>query len=352
MSSHPFGLREDPFAAGFELSLEETQQLVQNRVSACGGDGAALFPPETCAEIHRRARGVASAALKLAEHAMLRAAGEGAPSVSPAHVRPEAAGSPTGAEGSSAQPPAGPSRSAMTPAAPAPHPPTPHEITATSPSPAEAAAHEPAQSAHHARSVSTPSLGRRRAGRPGSASRTTIMAVFMLFPVGAVVLILRLHPAGPAIRSLARTSAPPAATVPGGRPHHDDDSVITVYRAPLPETTTSAPSRKTPASRTATAIPAPARAESSQTESPRLGLEVARFIVPERAQVERKRLAATGYKVRVLTGWEGGAAVFRVVLGSFETLSEAERIADKLLRSGLVGQARVVTLKQRTSRSP
>lgn len=357
MSTHPFGLSEDPFATGYELTLEETRQLIQNRVSACGRNGGELFPPATCAEIHRRARGTASAALKLAQHAMLRAAREGAPAVSPAHVNPESA-EPIGAKGPSTPAPAGTSAPAL-PAAPTKGPAAQPLAGASRPAAKVAAAAQP-----------PPSVEIWATGPPAVAvaprervSWTTSVAVFLLFVAAVVVLILFLHPSGPANRLFARTSAPQAALVSELPPHLADDSVLAVLRAPAEISSIPAPVRvatataRTHAVSVGKATPsvrpsaAPARAESGRAESPGFGLEVARFLVRDRARTERRRLLATGHDVRVMTGWEGGAQVFRIVLGSFPSTGEAERIADQLLASGRISQARVVAVKQPTSRS-
>src|SRR5882762_6706289 len=87
MTDLPFGLSADPFALPATLTAEQTARLIDNRVRACGGDAAALFPPDTCAEIHRHAHGVTGAVCDLAGKAMRLAAAAGAPSVSPEHVR-------------------------------------------------------------------------------------------------------------------------------------------------------------------------------------------------------------------------------------------------------------------------
>lgn len=166
------------------------------------------------------------------------------------------------------------------------------------------------------------------------------MAVFLIFAVGALILILCLNPAArPAMQTLARTAG---AEAPADLPVLGDDSAVVVYRSPTPAAV-PAPAPKVAATT--------ARAESSMAETPSVGLEVARFIVRERARAERRRLAARGLRASVLTGWDGGASVFSVVLGPFSSPGEAEHIADKLLASGLVGQARVVTLKKPASPS-
>jgi hypothetical protein len=391
MASYPFGLREDPFAAGFELTPEETRQLVQHRVSAFGGDGAALFPPETCAEIHRRAHGVASAALKLAEHALLRAAREGAASVSPAHVHPDAAEAPARAAGPavpapepeppsapsspalvieslSAPPPAAatsptridvaalrsslqaaivarsqpvpdptPSRPATVPATPPLSPPRLEVITSPPVRPEPAAASPSSLAAApdlsdrtwstHARS--TPSSGE-------STPWTASVGVFLVFVAGTVLLVVLLHPAGPAMRSFARTSIAAKVGVPPPPQLRTQNSPIVARLDPPAVTVAPAPDPKP-------AVSAPA--ESSRVDVPGFGLEVASFIVRERAQAERKRLTAAGRNARIVTGWDNGAAAYRVVVGPFPTAADAERAADQMLERGLVNQARVVTVK-------
>jgi hypothetical protein len=53
---------------------------------------------------------------------------------------------------------------------------------------------------------------------------------------------------------------------------------------------------------------------------------------------------ASGHRARLLTAWEGGSPIYRVVLGRFPDEAAAERAADELLATGTVQQARVVTL--------
>jgi cell division protein FtsN len=112
----------------------------------------------------------------------------------------------------------------------------------------------------------------------------------------------------------------------------------------------SAPATAAPVPATTPPLAASARAESIQVEAPGFGLEVASFIVKERAQSERKRLTAAGRKTRIETGWENGAAVYRVVVGPFPTTGDAERAADQMLTLGLVDQARVVAVKPLATR--
>lgn len=92
MSSHPYGLRGDPFASPATLSAKDASRLIRRRVRAFNGDGGTLFPIATCDLIHEVAGGIPDAMLDLAGRAMHIAAAAGAPAVTPAHVR-QAAGS-------------------------------------------------------------------------------------------------------------------------------------------------------------------------------------------------------------------------------------------------------------------
>src|SRR6185436_11725043 len=87
MSSHPYGLRGDPFASPATLSAKDASRLIRRRVRAFNGDGGVLFPIDTCDLIHESAGGVPDAMLALAGRAMRIAADAGAPAVLPAHVR-------------------------------------------------------------------------------------------------------------------------------------------------------------------------------------------------------------------------------------------------------------------------
>ena len=69
------------------LTEPETEQYVQHRVGAAGGDGAGLFPPETCQEIHSYTNGMPRDINTLAGHALEHAGQEGADTVSVEDVR-------------------------------------------------------------------------------------------------------------------------------------------------------------------------------------------------------------------------------------------------------------------------
>jgi septal ring-binding cell division protein DamX len=94
MSNHPLGLSGEPFISPPTLSRRDAARLIRRRVSAVGGDGATLFPTETCDEIHRLAGGIPEAMFHLAREAMQVASEAKASSVSPAHVREAAGGAP------------------------------------------------------------------------------------------------------------------------------------------------------------------------------------------------------------------------------------------------------------------
>jgi hypothetical protein len=87
MSSHPYGLRGDPFVPPATLNAKDASRLIRRRVRAFNGDGGTLFPIATCDLIHELAGGVPDAMLALAGQAMRIAAAEAAPAVAPAHVR-------------------------------------------------------------------------------------------------------------------------------------------------------------------------------------------------------------------------------------------------------------------------
>ncbi|MGH7731139.1 MAG: hypothetical protein ACRENJ_07805, partial [Candidatus Eiseniibacteriota bacterium] len=95
MSNHPYGLRGDPFASPATLSAKDASRLIRRRVRAFNGDGGALFPIPTCDQIHELAGGIPDAMLELAGSALRIAAAEGAPAVSPDHVRRAVASAPT-----------------------------------------------------------------------------------------------------------------------------------------------------------------------------------------------------------------------------------------------------------------
>jgi hypothetical protein len=435
MSIHRLALHEDPFTVPATLSVEEASHFIQRRVSACGGDGAVLFPPETCAEIHQHARGLPDAICDLAGRAMRTAAAAGAPAVLPTHVRVaagmagdhdarkgDAAPSSVGASTSGAAPNSDPAAGAPaitadstagTPAAAADlaiddvpdlppfidsgialpsmpseslapdarawvsrfmpaelpdpprgasswiaDPPTIHDATSASPpSPVLARGASPPAPAP---SSPGPGTRRRRPRRRWEAATggiaATAVIVCLVLVVGRQYPRTNLPPAGPEARHIApasvatigRTSLVPE---PSGGAHLRSTAAASPPTAPA-SLVAALPPRAVPPSASARSAPAAlsvVQADSSRPRAPtpRFGLEVASFIVEDRALAERERLAAAGHRVRLTTEWEGGSAVYRVVLGSFASPAAAERAADGLLSAGTIQQARVVPLSRR-----
>ncbi|HKQ56330.1 MAG TPA: SPOR domain-containing protein, partial [Candidatus Eisenbacteria bacterium] len=122
----------------------------------------------------------------------------------------------------------------------------------------------------------------------------------------------------------------------------------TVSDVPATGSGTNAPVMPAPVTppRAATAPPEPKPDAAAEAPAPnRYGLEVATFIFEERARSERARLAEAGIRARVLTKWEYGSKVYRVVIGAYPKPGLAERAADSLLARGVVLQARVVSLR-------
>jgi len=68
------------------LSLEETKGYIHHRVTVAGGDAARLFPPETCAEIHRLTHGIPREINLVAGQSLITAFVGDSSSVRPQHV--------------------------------------------------------------------------------------------------------------------------------------------------------------------------------------------------------------------------------------------------------------------------
>jgi hypothetical protein len=491
MSDHPFGLTRDPFSRGATLSADETRQLIQQRVSACGGDGESLFTPEACAEIHRHADGDLEAINALAREALRRAAEGGAASVLPVHVEavardlasegeadetsaasvfqlphepsneldpkakawvasflapkrparvwaparftpseepsevlPESATEPRDAapRGESPSPPGDAEPRAESATAPAPEPPaeptaadsTPPapgaESAAAAPTPpapraepdaeagqsrksrrraraeARAAAQAGARAAAQARTrvaaqaesrvaaladagdvkTAAARLGRpdpvdqvwapvpasavshrRRQGGVNIAGWTAVAALILI----VIMVVIQLRPRGR--RAEPQATKTSGAVVSGSISPlraSDPDSVVgqdPVVPPPASRATRKASPARNRATPTRDPGPAPEASPSPPAAEARFGLEVGSFIIPFRAKEELERLVSAGHPVRMITDWDDGAEVYRVVLGSFPSREAAERAADRLLTSGTVVQARVITLGSR-----
>jgi type II secretory pathway predicted ATPase ExeA/cell division protein FtsN len=143
----------------------------------------------------------------------------------------------------------------------------------------------------------------------------------------------------PAESTLGSTpSAPPAAATTTGASLEDQ---------PGPRRESTSPMAGAPAPSPATPpMSAPVATPAALAERPmRYGVVVRTYLARERAEEERTRLAgASGLPSRVLAVSEGGTEVYRVVLGLWESRPAAERAASDLIGSGLVNEARVVSM--------
>ena len=69
------------------LNLEETARYIHHRISVAGGDAPRVFPTEACAEVHAVTNGIPREINQVCAQALLDAYVDGAPSVTPRHVR-------------------------------------------------------------------------------------------------------------------------------------------------------------------------------------------------------------------------------------------------------------------------
>jgi cell division septation protein DedD len=93
------------------------------------------------------------------------------------------------------------------------------------------------------------------------------------------------------------------------------------------------------------ATPPIATAPPPPVEKPRYCLSVGTFLFSDRAHARTEQLSRlTHMKSWVVTTTADGSFTYRVMLGGFVKQSEAERMADKLLSSGLVSEAMVERL--------
>lgn len=91
----------------------------------------------------------------------------------------------------------------------------------------------------------------------------------------------------------------------------------------------------------AAAVSEPPATPAAPKETGPFGIQVASFIVEDRANSEKDKLtAATGLAGQV----KNDDGNFVVLLGSYKTRAAAERAAEPLLTKGLVGEARVVPI--------
>ena len=81
---------------------------------------------------------------------------------------------------------------------------------------------------------------------------------------------------------------------------------------------------------------------------PKFCLSVGTYLFSDRARARTEQLARrTHMKSWIITTTADGSYTYRVMLGGFATQADAERIADKLLQSGLVSEALVEPIPQR-----
>ena len=132
-----------------------------------------------------------------------------------------------------------------------------------------------------------------------------------------------------------------------------------------PESTDQTASAPTAASESVNAVPAmpvapPAPAPpplvvtpdtdepAAPPAQPKFCLSVGTYLFSDRARARTEQLARrTHMKSWIITTTADGSYTYRVMLGGFATQADAERVADKLLQSGLVSEALVEPIPQR-----
>jgi hypothetical protein len=79
-----------------------------------------------------------------------------------------------------------------------------------------------------------------------------------------------------------------------------------------------------------------AKAKSAPSETPQISyyVQVGAFRTPEDAQAQRAKLALAGVDAKVTEREQGGRPLFRVRVGPFEKIEEAERAKEKLDKAG------------------
>jgi cell division protein FtsN len=124
-------------------------------------------------------------------------------------------------------------------------------------------------------------------------------------------------------------AAPPLVVTPDTEV--TSDSRISAEAQATPDTQATPPLALAPA-------PAPA-------PKPRFCLSVGTYLFSDRARARTEQLSRlTHMKSWVVTTTADGSFTYRVMLGGFVKQAEAERMADKLLSSGLVSEAMVEKL--------
>ena len=109
-------------------------------------------------------------------------------------------------------------------------------------------------------------------------------------------------------------------------------------------TTTAAKTAGATTSKVAGAITSAAK-PSARTYT----ITVATYLESSRAETQRARLGATtGLPSNIIEAQDGGASVYQIVLGRFDTRAAAEKAADDLINRGLIQEAHVIQVDKNT----
>lgn len=133
----------------------------------------------------------------------------------------------------------------------------------------------------------------------------------------------------------AAESPPPLSGIPPAAPGVPTAPTAPSLPAPAPAVQAN-PKAEDKAAASADPLGALAKAKSANTEAPQTAyyVQVGAFRTPEDAQARRAKLALTGVEAKVTEREQGGRPLFRVRVGPFEKMEEAERAKDKLDRAG------------------
>jgi cell division septation protein DedD len=179
------------------------------------------------------------------------------------------------------------------------------------------------------------SRGRRRGAHPAVIGGIAVIATVA---IGAAVFQL-------ATRVMNQTKTAKTWTAPA-----ETISATSAPASTTPGLNLGAPAT-TPVEAPAVATPPPTpkkRAKPVETppeEAASFSIELATYIDGDRANEERGRIAASGYSVRVINASEDSSGYYRLVAGPYPSRAAAEQAADAMLASGLVQQARVISVR-------
>jgi len=361
------------------LSPEETAGYVQHRVTAVGGDGPALFPAETCEEIHGYTNGFPRDINTLAGGALEHAEALGEPEVTPDHVRMAAGDSRPGI--STVQRSAGPPQSfelkrktsvgriyepparTTEPAPEAPPRPEPRKPPSFLRAQQSARSGAPGAPAEPARPVEEkPTLEQRfrngevtaddlaaersaadgldGSGRTGSDHVQELGASVLLVGVLVIVLLItgRWHPVS--------HPAPPAAPQVAARPVTASDPTLP---SALPGTAAAPPRVATvpqPLLAADPALPVIASAERwGDGMKQGFGFEVLATGVPDTAMAMLKKInRGTKLPCRIVSKSTGDP--YRVVVGPFPTRREAQKALNDLFKTPIARRAQLVQIPE------